>query len=484
MKQTIKLLAFGILTAGVLTIIRSPGAHAASIIVNTDTHPSACTLDEAIVNLNDGAQTNVDCVETGTYGTDDTITIPEGLVTLAADLPAITKSVAVHGQGMNQSIISGAGTWTVFQGNPSNANLSFRDMRIVGFAGSAIRFSSVNLNVTRVEIDGSEASGNSLNGIINVNDSADSVTSDYSEVYVHNLTTTNAGSNGEGSIGILNGALGDGNNVATLKRVTIETLSSNKIGIGFESFSGFNGLDGKASFFMENTTISNVVSSSDTAAGLAGVMVSVSGDSVDYSIENTTITSIESQQGQVGDGAGILLAAGGRDQGAVARTNLTISNVILANNKSGNTNSNCRTLDVSVPLVGGLGSADFSLESQGGNLSDDNSCSSYFTQTADQNNVTSLKDFLAPVSSNGGYVPTIALLQGSPAIDAGVTVAGLTTDARGVTRPQGNAGIRKPIHQAITRKHRAERNFICTARITTFNTEQYCLVLQVSIQLT
>jgi hypothetical protein len=33
----------------------------------------------------------------------------------------------------------------------------------------------------------------------------------------------------------------------------------------------------------------------------------------------------------------------------------------------------------------------------------------------------------------------MALLETSPAVDAGVTVSGLTTDARGQTRPQGNA---------------------------------------------
>jgi hypothetical protein len=33
----------------------------------------------------------------------------------------------------------------------------------------------------------------------------------------------------------------------------------------------------------------------------------------------------------------------------------------------------------------------------------------------------------------------MALLETSPAVDAGVTVSGLTTDARGQARPQGNA---------------------------------------------
>jgi hypothetical protein len=46
---------------------------------------------------------------------------------------------------------------------------------------------------------------------------------------------------------------------------------------------------------------------------------------------------------------------------------------------------------------------------------------------------------LAPLADNGGPTPTMALLPGSPAIDAGVSVSGVTTDQRGVPRPQGSA---------------------------------------------
>ena len=46
---------------------------------------------------------------------------------------------------------------------------------------------------------------------------------------------------------------------------------------------------------------------------------------------------------------------------------------------------------------------------------------------------------LGPLADNGGPTFTQALLPGSPAIDAGVAVAGVTTDQRGVPRPQGTA---------------------------------------------
>ena len=46
---------------------------------------------------------------------------------------------------------------------------------------------------------------------------------------------------------------------------------------------------------------------------------------------------------------------------------------------------------------------------------------------------------LGPLANNGGPTPTQALLPGSPAINAGVAVPGVTTDQRGVLRPQGRA---------------------------------------------
>jgi hypothetical protein len=46
---------------------------------------------------------------------------------------------------------------------------------------------------------------------------------------------------------------------------------------------------------------------------------------------------------------------------------------------------------------------------------------------------------LAPLADYGGPTETMALLPGSPAINAGVMVSGITTDQRGIPRPQGIA---------------------------------------------
>jgi hypothetical protein len=69
-------------------------------------------------------------------------------------------------------------------------------------------------------------------------------------------------------------------------------------------------------------------------------------------------------------------------------------------------------------------------------VSDDTRCSAYFTNAGDKNN-TDPK--LGPLADNGGPTLTHLPLPGSPLIDGGQCIVGLTTDQRGVARPQGGA---------------------------------------------
>ncbi|HEX9119681.1 MAG TPA: choice-of-anchor Q domain-containing protein, partial [Terriglobales bacterium] len=105
-----------------------------------------------------------------------------------------------------------------------------------------------------------------------------------------------------------------------------------------------------------------------------------------------------------------------------------VKNVILANNSAG---GNCAPV--------------FALfVSDGYNLSDDATCASVFTQTGDLNNTPAGLD-PGGLKNNGGPTQTIALLATSPAVNAiplsactdasGIPV---TTDQRGVHRPQGS----------------------------------------------
>ncbi len=76
-----------------------------------------------------------------------------------------------------------------------------------------------------------------------------------------------------------------------------------------------------------------------------------------------------------------------------------------------------------------------SITDLGHNISSDSTCA--FTNAGSLNNTGPQ---LGPLADNGGPTLTMALLPGSPAIDAGSSVGAPATDQRGVARPQG-AGV-------------------------------------------
>jgi hypothetical protein len=80
----------------------------------------------------------------------------------------------------------------------------------------------------------------------------------------------------------------------------------------------------------------------------------------------------------------------------------------------------------------GPGNCSTGLTSNGHNLEDGASCG--FTSPGDWQNAN---PELGPLADNGGDTLTHALLRGSPAIDQGICIAGITTDQRGVERPHG-----------------------------------------------
>ena len=109
---------------------------------------------------------------------------------------------------------------------------------------------------------------------------------------------------------------------------------------------------------------------------------------------------------------------------------LVVKNTIFANNGQG---VNCYT-------DGGLAPT-----SEGYNLSDDATCASFLTQTSDLNSTPAGLDPNG-LQSNGGPTQTVALLASSAAVNAippssctDTSGNPVTTDQRGVPRPQGSA---------------------------------------------
>jgi hypothetical protein len=142
-----------------------------------------------------------------------------------------------------------------------------------------------------------------------------------------------------------------------------------------------------------------------------------------YNNGTLTVTNGTISGNSAGDlGSGILNDSGG---------STTLKNAIVANSPS---RGNCSNFGTIV--------------SQGYNLSDDATCSSFFTQPGDLNSTPAGLDPNG-LQNNGGPTQTIALLATSPAVDA-IPVSPtnyctdtngnpIATDQRGVSRPQGPA---------------------------------------------
>ena len=163
-----------------------------------------------------------------------------------------------------------------------------------------------------------------------------------------------------------------------------------------------------------NTTIAGNLADNGIGGGIANF-------TDDLFVINSTITNNTAS----GPGPGIPGGGGGinnaNDFGAVTH----IQNSIVAKNSGAGVGNN--------DVVG-------TFMSDGYNLIGDTTGSAGFGATGDQSNVDPLLDPNG-LQNNGGRTLTIALQPNSPAIDKGKTVADVTTDQRGVTRPTDNSSI-------------------------------------------
>jgi hypothetical protein len=152
-----------------------------------------------------------------------------------------------------------------------------------------------------------------------------------------------------------------------------------------------------------NGTLDNTTLSGNSAADAGGAIYGA-----DLTLRHVTVTGnsgLDSSNNPVG--GGIV---------AFSNSQVTLVNSIVA----GNTGGDC------------LAGSNASITADSHNLDSDGSCGSASTATLPNLHLGTLAD-------NGGPTPTIALLAGSPAIDAGDNAACLATDQRGIARPQGAA---------------------------------------------
>jgi len=392
---------------------------------------SSCSLREAITNINAGADTYSDCTATGTYAVNDTINLPTGTYTTAitgagedsnatGDLD-IRKSVTLSGAGMASTIINGGALDRVLQVDPSMSGgvvvtisgVTIQNGITLVDDGGGIE-NNGTLTVTASTITGNVA--RSGGGIANpagtltvTNSTISSNTANVSGGGIFNragvpftatLTVTNSTISDNTALGSGGGIVNDNNGGTAIATITGSTISGNTV----TGASGTGQGGGIINLGAGTLTIANSTISGNSAAGAGGGIEDLGGP---LTSTNATISG-----NSAGNGAGGIAG--------LTRTD-SLSNTIVANQLAG---ADCSINDSVLPTAVN-------------SLSSDASCG--FTGAG---NLQGTVPLLGPLQDNGGPTFTLALLPGSPAIDAGNAVKCAAApvsavDQRGVKRPQG-----------------------------------------------
>lgn len=202
--------------------------------------------------------------------------------------------------------------------------------------------------------------------------------------------------------------------VSTAIAVIASTIAGNKVAGGVAEGMG-GGIYTLGDLTITNSTISgNSVENPGLNMG-GGVLAGIdpaNPEGTKAGLLNSTIAGNSVAAGGVGGGFTIDNPTAG------VATAFTVTNTIIAGNTA-NGAMNCGTVTT---------------VTSANNLGGDASC--MFTDPGSKQNVDPL---LGPLADNGGETDTMALLPGSPAIDAGTASGCPATDQRGVPRPQGTA---------------------------------------------
>ncbi len=189
--------------------------------------------------------------------------------------------------------------------------------------------------------------------------------------------------------------------------------------------------------FTNVTVANNTVSlpANDNNVAVAGFYGLANKDSATLRIVSTTVAgnTVTQPSGDAKFGAFAVVIADitiGQDLTVVINgvsNGSTAENSLVAHNLYNGETYGCLN-EFNMSKFGYNTSLDATPANAGHNMADDQRCTGYTF-------VPNIWDTIAhAVADNGGPVPTIALLEGSPAIDGGGQVQGITTDARGVVR--------------------------------------------------
>lgn len=480
-------------------VFGSGKVHAATINVPAGNQTIAvngiCSLPEAIININDQANTKLDCGASGpAYGTHDTIQMGAGTFTLQEGINNFTEAITIEGSGIASTMVDLNG-YNGFGFNNNNADFMATNFKIVNGLGQGLGVGGAyDVNISNLEIGNSERGLNVNTALhidldnVNIHDNTfgpgstagaylavDAKTNtDIPAIRVINskITSNHSASNeaglflrilnataASGSIIVQNSYISgnvagksagvniDSSNSAAIQVLVDAVTVSDNIAIPTVASSDPNPLSPSyiSGFLMNivnladghnirNVTVANnsSINNVDYHLVVAGFLASLMTPGNTVNVINTSVvgnsmTQSESIPSPLGRSNSFMIANYG-----LGFQNLSsggsAQNTLIANNTYNGLSASCRS-DFDKTTFGGSGQLDLTPVNLGNNISDDQTCTGYTY-------APSLYDTIEHnVADNGGPVPTIKLLPGSPAIASASKVNGITTDARGIARP-------------------------------------------------
>jgi len=370
------------LTLSAPMIVGSP-CLADTFTVTNNNDVGAGSLRQAILDAN--AHPGMDTVVFGT--------MVRGTITLSSGLPTITESIDIIGPGSEKLTIDGNYTGRIFLVNVFGHSLTLisgltitRGRYPGGGPGIAMEIGD-SLILSSCVVSNNVVSYNYVGG------GGLSLYADYAKISDCTISG-NAGTAGGSGMSVTSGAY------VIIENSTIcDNLSGGPYGTG-------GGIYNAGYLEINNSTISHNMASIG-----GGGIYDVFGRTY---LHNVTITGNSVTNDTSSNGAGIFCASG---------DTVFLTNTIVAGNIAGNGGS---------PDIAGL------VYSSGHNLIQ--SASGYTLAGETAGNIIGANPDLDSLAYNGGLTRTNALKSGSPAIDAGDNTSCLSTDQRGVARPQDGNG--------------------------------------------
>lgn len=444
--------SFMFLFVGFAVTIFSPTASAATITVASGDDGievnGVCQLSEAVQNINNQAATNADCPKGD--GSNDTVRLPAGSIRLTGKSVLssqgsgqksvlLQRNIKIIGQGQGRTSIDGDGLYGLKAAGMGDVTLQGLTLRRPGKVGIELE------NVAKVLINDVSiiANGQCLERGIQIIDSVDKdVSANLANVFVSDSKCSESGT-------VLAGIAVDNRNGGTLdftaKVITIAQLNGSERAYGLVYGSNvFNSPIVKSGYGTIDAVIDNLtvdeITANDVAVGLAANIHNGSPNDATANgvYRNVTIRNVSSSADGLltGTPAGRLKSrAVGSEVGSVSgksEASVSYQNSLLLASKQGTLSQVCA--DVTYGPNSFIRNV-----TKGGNISDDDTCSSFLNDINDKNKQSGVSESLGKLSANGGLVPTILPNQDSIAVDAGGCSDAPAIDARGIARPQGSS---------------------------------------------